>query len=287
MHKSHIAEHIWTGLHTVYSQCKCLLVSLVLMVSFLRQKSVYFKLHEFFVVLISLQRAVIPGPPFLVGACIVLLAFLVAVFIPEHSKVSSNRKHSNSISSALSNNLDRSSEEDIEPLLQDSSVWRLTSEETMEQINALNCRLASLVGCVWTSKRNVAMCKGRPHYYGTSGWYHTCQRACLVYEVTAMCDCIQCDCKCYVKSLYWAKMWIFFKDWIFSSQSHMQNDQTWGRTVSAITAEVVLHFFCLLSARMAHLVLMVWEGLIYIFLISEILSVRKGLYFSKTFSNIF
>lgn len=243
MHKSHIAEHIWTGLHTVYSQCKCLLVSLVLMVSFLRQKSVYFKFHEFFVVLISLQRTVIPGPPFLVGACIVLLAFLVAVFIPEHSKASSTRKHSNSISSALSNNLDRSSEEDIEPLLQDSSVWRLTSEETMEQINALNCRLASLVGCVWTSKRNVAMYKGRPHYYGTSGWYHTCQRACLVYEVTAMCDFIQCDCKCYVKSLYWAKMWIFFKDWMFSSQSHMQNDQTWGRTVSAITAEVVLHFF--------------------------------------------
>uniref|UniRef100_A0A8C3C123 Major facilitator superfamily domain containing 14B n=1 Tax=Cairina moschata TaxID=8855 RepID=A0A8C3C123_CAIMO len=68
------------------------------------------------------ERTVIPGPPFLVGACIVLLAFLVAVFIPEHSKASSTRKHSNSISSALSNNLDRSSEEDIEPLLQDSSV---------------------------------------------------------------------------------------------------------------------------------------------------------------------
>ncbi|KAI6058378.1 Hippocampus abundant transcript-like protein 1 [Aix galericulata] len=68
------------------------------------------------------ERAAIPGPPFLVGACIVLLAFLVAVFIPEHSKASSTRKHSNSISSALSNNLDRSSEEDIEPLLQDSSI---------------------------------------------------------------------------------------------------------------------------------------------------------------------
>ncbi|KAM9586692.1 hippocampus abundant transcript-like protein 1 isoform 1-T1 [Morphnus guianensis] len=67
-------------------------------------------------------RAIIPGPPFLVGACIVLLAFLVALFIPEHSKASSTRKHSNSISSTLSNNLDRSSEEDIEPLLQDSSV---------------------------------------------------------------------------------------------------------------------------------------------------------------------
>ncbi|NXT42354.1 MF14B protein, partial [Pelecanoides urinatrix] len=65
---------------------------------------------------------IIPGPPFLVGACIVLLAFLVALFIPEHSKASNTRKHSNSIGSTLSNNLDRSSEEDIEPLLQDSSV---------------------------------------------------------------------------------------------------------------------------------------------------------------------
>ncbi|NXJ53044.1 MF14B protein, partial [Spizaetus tyrannus] len=68
------------------------------------------------------SKTIIPGPPFLVGACIVLLAFLVALFIPEHSKASSTRKHSNSISSTLSNNLDRSSEEDIEPLLQDSSV---------------------------------------------------------------------------------------------------------------------------------------------------------------------
>ncbi|NWR97706.1 MF14B protein, partial [Motacilla alba] len=65
---------------------------------------------------------IIPGPPFLVGACIVLLAFLVALFIPENSKASSTKKHSNSISSSLSNNLDQSNEEDIEPLLQDSSV---------------------------------------------------------------------------------------------------------------------------------------------------------------------
>ncbi|XP_030327234.1 hippocampus abundant transcript-like protein 1 isoform X3 [Strigops habroptila] len=68
------------------------------------------------------ERAIIPGPPFLVGACIVLLAFLVALFIPEHSKTSSTRKHSSSSSNTLVNNLDRSSEEDIEPLLQDSSV---------------------------------------------------------------------------------------------------------------------------------------------------------------------
>ncbi|KAM6329514.1 hippocampus abundant transcript-like protein 1 isoform 2-T2 [Alca torda] len=68
------------------------------------------------------ERSIVPGPPFLVGACIVLLAFLVALFIPEHSIANSARKHSNSISSTLSNSLDRSSEEDVEPLLQDSSV---------------------------------------------------------------------------------------------------------------------------------------------------------------------
>ncbi|XP_064259455.1 hippocampus abundant transcript-like protein 1 [Passer domesticus] len=68
------------------------------------------------------KRAMIPGPPFLVGACIVLLAFLVALFIRENSKVSSTKKHSNSISSSLSNNIDQSNEEDTEPLLQDSSV---------------------------------------------------------------------------------------------------------------------------------------------------------------------
>ncbi|KAM8983506.1 hippocampus abundant transcript-like protein 1 [Ara ararauna] len=67
------------------------------------------------------ERTIIPGPPFLVGACIVLLAFLVALFIPEHSKTSGTRKHSSS-NNTLGNNLDQSSEEDIEPLLQDSSV---------------------------------------------------------------------------------------------------------------------------------------------------------------------
>uniref|UniRef100_A0ACB8EQW1 Hippocampus abundant transcript-like protein 1 n=1 Tax=Sphaerodactylus townsendi TaxID=933632 RepID=A0ACB8EQW1_9SAUR len=68
------------------------------------------------------ESAIIPGPPFLFGACAVLLAFLVALFIPEHSKSSSTRKHSNSISSIQSNNPDRGSDEDIEPLLQDSTV---------------------------------------------------------------------------------------------------------------------------------------------------------------------
>ncbi|XP_059729190.1 hippocampus abundant transcript-like protein 1 isoform X2 [Haemorhous mexicanus] len=72
----------------------------------------------------SYKRAIVPGPAFLVGACIVLLAFLVALFIPENRKASNSRtkKHSSSISSSLSTNLDQSNEEDVEPLLQDSSV---------------------------------------------------------------------------------------------------------------------------------------------------------------------
>ncbi|XP_067424754.1 hippocampus abundant transcript-like protein 1 [Emydura macquarii macquarii] len=70
----------------------------------------------------SEERAIIPGPPFLFGACAVLLAFLVALFIPEHSKASCTKNHCNSISSAQSNNPDHGSDEDIEPLLQDSSV---------------------------------------------------------------------------------------------------------------------------------------------------------------------
>ncbi|MEE6459659.1 hypothetical protein FKM82_000688 [Ascaphus truei] len=69
-------------------------------------------------------KAIIPGPPFLFGAFAVLLAFLVALFIPEHGSHSAKNigvgKHS--ISSTQANNPDRGSDEDIEPLLQDSSV---------------------------------------------------------------------------------------------------------------------------------------------------------------------
>ncbi|OCU01193.1 hippocampus abundant transcript-like protein 1 [Xenopus laevis] len=72
------------------------------------------------------STAVIPGPPFLFGACAVLLAFLVALFIPEHSSHSSKNnsggKHSSMISSTQTNNPGHGSDEDIEPLLQDSSV---------------------------------------------------------------------------------------------------------------------------------------------------------------------
>ncbi|XP_023972941.1 hippocampus abundant transcript-like protein 1 isoform X3 [Physeter macrocephalus] len=77
----------------------------------------------------ALQGAVIPGPPFLFGACIVLMSFLVALFIPEYSKGSGIQKHSNSISGSLTNTTERGSDEDIEPLLQDSSIWELSSFE--------------------------------------------------------------------------------------------------------------------------------------------------------------
>ncbi|XP_060694512.1 hippocampus abundant transcript 1 protein-like [Hemiscyllium ocellatum] len=72
----------------------------------------------------KVEDSIIPGPPFLFGAITVLVAFLVALFIPEQSisgKVSNGRKHS----SNLGNNPTTppiSSDEDNEPLLQDSSV---------------------------------------------------------------------------------------------------------------------------------------------------------------------
>ncbi|XP_063804779.1 hippocampus abundant transcript 1 protein-like [Pseudophryne corroboree] len=71
------------------------------------------------------EGAVIPGPPFLFGAVAVLLAFMVALFIPEHSshsiKTIGGGKHSNS-SNPQTNNSDHGGDEDIEPLLQDTSV---------------------------------------------------------------------------------------------------------------------------------------------------------------------
>ncbi|CAJ0935259.1 unnamed protein product [Ranitomeya imitator] len=61
---------------------------------------------------------------FYFGAIAVLLAFLVALFIPEHSSHTKNvvgGKH-NMGSNSQANNPDRGGSEDIEPLLQDTSV---------------------------------------------------------------------------------------------------------------------------------------------------------------------
>ncbi|XP_055453935.1 hippocampus abundant transcript-like protein 1 [Psammomys obesus] len=84
-----------------------------------------------------LQGAFIPGPPFLFGACIVLMSFLVALFIPEYRKTSGVQKHNNSISGSLSTPPERGSDEDIEPLLQDSSIWELSFEEPGNQCTEL------------------------------------------------------------------------------------------------------------------------------------------------------
>lgn len=84
-----------------------------------------------------LQGAFIPGPPFLFGACIVLMSFLVALFIPEYRKTNGVQKHNNSISGSLSTPPEQGSDEDIEPLLQDSNIWELSFEEPGNQCTEL------------------------------------------------------------------------------------------------------------------------------------------------------
>lgn len=72
------------------------------------------------------KKPVIPGPPFLFGACTVLLALLVAVFIPtQHTsevKTCSTRVTTEPMSGVPETSSVPVSDEDIEPLLQDSSL---------------------------------------------------------------------------------------------------------------------------------------------------------------------
>ncbi|KAG1930270.1 hippocampus abundant transcript 1 protein isoform X1 [Pimephales promelas] len=72
------------------------------------------------------ERSVIPGPPFLFGACTVVLALLVAVFIPaQHTpvvKTCSTRIMTEPVSGGPENGSVPVSDEDNEPLLQDSSL---------------------------------------------------------------------------------------------------------------------------------------------------------------------
>uniref|UniRef100_A0A673LWX5 Hippocampus abundant transcript 1 protein-like n=1 Tax=Sinocyclocheilus rhinocerous TaxID=307959 RepID=A0A673LWX5_9TELE len=69
--------------------------------------------------------AIIPGPPFLFGACSVLLSLLVALFIPEHNALNmrpgSYKKHNNGAQSHLHSSQGGPCE-GKEPLLEDSSV---------------------------------------------------------------------------------------------------------------------------------------------------------------------
>ncbi|KAG7490290.1 hippocampus abundant transcript 1 [Solea senegalensis] len=82
----------------------------------------------------NIEKSVIPGPPFLFGACAVFLALLVAVFIPDHHhhhlvdiKTCSARKSSGAAAATHAQSAGplaspTSDTEDIEPLLQDSSM---------------------------------------------------------------------------------------------------------------------------------------------------------------------
>lgn len=65
------------------------------------------------------------------------MSFLVALFIPEYRKTGGVQKHNNSISGSLSTPPERGSDEDIEPLLQDSNIWELSSEEPGNQCTEL------------------------------------------------------------------------------------------------------------------------------------------------------
>ncbi|XP_010787842.1 hippocampus abundant transcript 1 protein-like [Notothenia coriiceps] len=71
------------------------------------------------------ESSIIPGPPFLFGACSVLLSLLVALFIPEHTgpggRPGAYKKHSNGAQSH-SHSPQGSGAEGKEPLLEDSSV---------------------------------------------------------------------------------------------------------------------------------------------------------------------
>uniref|UniRef100_A0A8C1MST7 Hippocampus abundant transcript 1 protein n=2 Tax=Cyprinus carpio TaxID=7962 RepID=A0A8C1MST7_CYPCA len=73
---------------------------------------------------VPLQSAIIPGPPFLFGACSVLLSLLVALFIPEHNALNlrpgSYKKHNNGAQSHLHSSQGGTCE-GKEPLLEDSS----------------------------------------------------------------------------------------------------------------------------------------------------------------------
>uniref|UniRef100_A0A4W4F5X4 Major facilitator superfamily domain containing 14Bb n=1 Tax=Electrophorus electricus TaxID=8005 RepID=A0A4W4F5X4_ELEEL len=75
-------------------------------------------------VILGLQ--IIPGPPFLFGACTVLLALLVAYFIPEHDSLAAKTCSAQAITvpdnGTQLNSSAPGSDEDNEPLLQDSSM---------------------------------------------------------------------------------------------------------------------------------------------------------------------
>lgn len=81
-----------------------------------------FFLYSDFLTPLSLQSAIIPGPPFLFGACSVLLALLVALFIPEHTQMGSRAGSWKKHASAHGHQHSTQPPEAKEPLLQDTNV---------------------------------------------------------------------------------------------------------------------------------------------------------------------
>ncbi|ROL54996.1 Hippocampus abundant transcript 1 protein [Anabarilius grahami] len=75
---------------------------------------------------IPTEKTMIPGPPFLLGACTVVVAFIVALFIPDHPTPPGTpcqaSKSSASLAGAHTNTPLPGSDEDFEPLLEDSTV---------------------------------------------------------------------------------------------------------------------------------------------------------------------
>uniref|UniRef100_A0A8C7VZK5 Major facilitator superfamily (MFS) profile domain-containing protein n=1 Tax=Oncorhynchus mykiss TaxID=8022 RepID=A0A8C7VZK5_ONCMY len=74
---------------------------------------------------LSIQKSLIPGPPFLLGSCTVVVAFLVALFIPENTEppVVTSGVHINTpLPGSDEDTPAPTSDEDFEPLLQDSVV---------------------------------------------------------------------------------------------------------------------------------------------------------------------
>ncbi|KAA0704300.1 Hippocampus abundant transcript 1 protein [Triplophysa tibetana] len=74
----------------------------------------------------SNEKTMIPGPPFLLGACTVVVAFIVALFIPDNptppATPCTTLKSTACLAGAHTNTPLPGSDEDFEPLLEDSNV---------------------------------------------------------------------------------------------------------------------------------------------------------------------
>lgn len=160
----------------------------------------------------------------------------------------------------------------------------------MEWIHVLNCVSGSTVGCTeyLASERKAAVCKIKSHalpflrlilyLQGKSQvWFYPVLGLQILAQILVLGSSPNIQ----------TSFFFFFQVRMFSFQSCMQNNQVWGRSFLPVLLKV-LHFVCLLSTCMLHVVLTKWAGLIYIVLVSEIVVISKINYkFPKdTLSNI-